>query len=48
MVFQLSADLAISCDNHNDSHLRVNICFGLSPAFLKRPFGMPGNVGFSG
>ena len=27
MVFQLSADLAISCDNHNDSHLRVKICF---------------------
>ena len=27
MVFQLSADLATSCDNHNDSHLRVKICF---------------------
>jgi hypothetical protein len=27
MVFQLSADLATSCDNHNDSHLRVNLCF---------------------
>ncbi len=38
MAFQLSADLATSCDNHNDSHLRVNSCFERRCVFLKRLF----------